>query len=271
MVAKDPKGTKNKPAKKPAKRKPKKVEQGAASKKATSAKASARSKTTKDNKPQGKAPNVDHKDLAQQINRARDMVLARFAQVTMSFMGVPRYAHQSIKDLQQLAMVPLMRERIAIATVAPANDDGAKPAGAGSLTNPLIGIALWANVSEEVDAKIRDQAAAEIFPVKLNAQDWTSDDIVWLLDVIAPSQKLSAQVLASFKQVLADKLPDRKSKDVKLHPIIKKMIGDDVLAKMGARDVGRQSNKPAVKTKIVNPKKKAMSGVKKAKTKKVVN
>lgn len=262
MVAKDPKGTKNKPAKKPAKKKPKKVEQGAASKKAA-AKASARSKTAKDNKPQGKTASVDPKDLAQQINRARDMVLARFAQVTMSFIGVPRYAHQSIKDLQQLAMVPLMRERIAIATVAPANDDGAKPAGAGSLTNPLIEIALWTNVSEEVDAKIRDQAAAGIFPVKLNAEDWTSGDIVWLLDVIAPSQKLSAQVLASFKQVLAEKLPDRKSKDVKLHPIIKKMIGDEVLAKMGAREVDRAKKNPAVNTKFVKPKKKAVSAAKK--------
>ena len=164
-----------------------------------------------------------------------------------------------------------MRERIAIATVAPANDDNDKPAGAGSLTNPLIGIALWANVSEEVDKKIREQAAAGTFPVKLNSGDWTSGDIVWLLDVIAPSQKLSAQVLASFKQVLAEKLPDRKSKDVKLHPIIKKMIGEEVLTKMGARDVNKAGLGPDVKTKIVKPKKKAASAAKKAETKRKVN
>ena len=249
------------------------------SKKVKSTKKSTGSKSAKPKSAKNKASSVDPNELAQQINRARDMVLARFAQVTMSFMGVPRYAHQSIKDLQQLAMVPLMRERIAIATVAPANDDNDKPAGAGSLTNPLIGIALWANVSEEVDKKIREQAAAGTFPVKLNSGDWTSGDIVWLLDVIAPSQKLSAQVLASFKQVLAEKLPDRKSKDVKLHPIIKKMIGDEVLTKMGARGVDRSSTaggtnapsaKPDVKTKIGKPKK-AASGAKKAKAKKVVN
>ena len=241
------------------------------SKKVKSTKKSTGSKSARPKSAKNKASSVDPNELAQQINRARDMVLARFAQVTMSFMGVPRYAHQSIKDLQQLAMVPLMRERIAIATVAPANDDNDKPAGAGSLTNPLIGIALWANVSEEVDAKIREQAAAEIFPVKLTAEEWTSGDIVWLLDVIAPSPKLSAQVLASFKQVLAEKLPDRKSKDVKLHPIIKKMIGDEVLVKMGAREVDRPSDKPAVKTKIVKPKKKPVSGAKKTQAKRKVN
>ena len=231
MVGKDTKGKTKKAAKKPLKRSGQDVKQGASSKKALPIKDSADSKAAKNT-----AASIDRKELAQQINRTRDMVLARFAQVTMSFMGVPRYAHQSIKDLQQLAMVPLMRERIAIATVAPANDDKGDIAGAGSLTNPLIGIALWANVSEEVDKKIRDQAAAGVFPVKLNADEWTSGDIVWLLDVIAPSQKLSAQVLASFKQILAEKLPGRTSKDVKLHPIIKKMIGDEMLMKMGARE-----------------------------------
>jgi len=251
---------KTKSVKKPSKKSKSKAGTDAKSKTATASKSSDNAKMSAEQRA----------DLAQQINRARDMVLARFAQVTLSFMGVPRYAHQSIKDLQQLAMVPLMRERIAIATVKPANGDIEKMAGVGSLTNPLIGIALWANVSEKVDAKIREQAAAGIFPVKLNAEDWTSGDIVWLLDVIAPSQKLSAQVLTSFKQVLSEKLPDRKSKDVKLHPIIKKMIGDEVLAKMGARSAGDPSGKPAFKTKIVKPKKKPVSGRKRTKAKKVV-
>ena len=221
-------------------------------------------------------------EMVSQIDRAnldkmRDMVLARFAQVTMSFMGVPRYSHQSIKELQALAMVPLMRERIAIATVAPKMDNDpasfdSKPAGAGSISNPLIGIALWANVSAEVDAKIRDQAAAGIFPVKLNPDDWISGDIVWLLDVIAPSQKLSAQVMAAFKQVLAAKLPDRTSGDVKLHPIIKKMIGEDVLKQMGARSVAGPSDlSPQVTTRTVTPKKKKTPAKRSSAAKKKVN
>ena len=71
--------------------------------------------------------------------------------------------------------------------------------------------------------------------------------------------------------MLAEKLPDRKSKDVKLHPIIKKTIGDEVLAKMGAREVNKTGSGPDVKTKIVKPKKKAVSGTNKVKAKKVVN
>ena len=266
MVKKDTKGKTKKAAKKPLKSSGKNAKLSASSKKAVPIKDPADTKIIKDS-----TASIDRKELTQQINRTRDMVLARFAQVTMSFMGVPRYAHQSIKDLQQLAMVPLMRERIAIATVAPSGDADAQVAGAGSLTNPLIGIALWANVSEQVDKKIRDQAAAGIFPVKLNADDWTSGDIVWLLDVIAPSQKLSAQVLASFKQVLAEKLPDRTSKDVKLHPIIKKMIGDEALMKMGAREVKAADSKPSVKTKIVKAENTAVSDKVKPNPKRTVN
>ena len=63
----------------------------------------------------------------------------------------------------------------------------------------------------------------------------------------------------------------RKSKDVKLHPIIKKMIGDDVLTKMGAKISDSSGLGPQVKTKIVKSKKKAVSDAKKVKAKKVVN
>ena len=61
------------------------------------------------------------------------------------------------------------------------------------------------------------------------------------------------------------------NRNVKLHPIIKKMIGDEVLAKMGARNVRDTSGKPAFKTKIVKPKRKSVTGEKKTKTKKVVH
>ena len=71
--------------------------------------------------------------------------------------------------------------------------------------------------------------------------------------------------------MLAEKLPDRKSKDVKLHPIIKKTIGDEVLAKMGAREMNKSGSGSDIKTKIVKPKKKAASAAKKAETKRKVN
>ena len=49
------------------------------------------------------------------------------------------------------------------------------------------------------------------------------------------------------------------------------MIGDEVLAKMGAKTSDPSGLGPQVKTKIVKSKKKAVSGVKKVKAKKVEN
>ena len=192
-----------------------------------------------------KKPEIDAEmkaQLTRDLNRARDSVLARFAQVTLAFMGVPRYAHQSIGDLSKLAMAPLMRERIAIATARPKAEGEA--ADAGSLSAPLLGIAIWANVSDEVDAKIREQVQAGIFPIKLSGDEWTSGDHIWLLDVIAPTREVAAQVLASFKSVLGAKMPEHKGAQVKLHPVVKSMIGDEILTKMGARGLSNPHTEP---------------------------
>jgi hemolysin-activating ACP:hemolysin acyltransferase len=112
----------------------------------------------------------------------------------MAMAALPRYRHQSLADLHHLVLEPLVRDRIAIAT--PKAPDGAE----GEI-GALAGIAVWASVSDEVDAKIREQIKAQAFPIRLKPEEWASGDTVWLLDVIAPSQKLATAVLANFRQV----------------------------------------------------------------------
>ena len=87
--------------------------------------------------------------------------------------------HQSLGDLTQMVLEPLIRDRIAIAR--PAKEEP------GMLTD-IAGFAIWASVSEEVDAKIREQIKAGSFPVRLKPEEWQSGSINWLLDVIAPDQ-----------------------------------------------------------------------------------
>lgn len=83
-------------------------------------------------------------------------------------------------------------------------------------------------MSEEVDAKIRDQIKGGVFPVRLKADDWQSGEINWLLDVIAPNKKTTANVIANFKQVV-------KNGDLRLHPIVTKLVDEETLKKMGAK------------------------------------
>jgi len=138
----------------------------------------------------------------------------------MAMMALPRYRHQTIADLQHLVLEPLIRDRIAIAY--PKESEKAK------LTD-ISGLAIWASVSEEVDAKIREQVKAGAFPIRLAAEDWASGEINWLLDVIAPGSKATASVIAHFRQVV-------KEGDLRMHPIVGRLVEKEVLEKMGARN-----------------------------------
>jgi hemolysin-activating ACP:hemolysin acyltransferase len=136
----------------------------------------------------------------------------------MAMMALPRYRHQTIADLQHMVLEPLIRDRIAIAY--PKDEERSE------LTD-LAGVAIWASVSEEADGKIRDQIKGGVFPVRLKADEWQSGDINWLLDVIAPNQKTTTNVIANFKQVVKDG-------DLRLHPIVTRLVDAETLEKMGA-------------------------------------
>ncbi len=91
----------------------------------------------------------------------------------------------------------------------------------------LAGVVIWASVSEEVDAKIREQIKAGVFPVRLAAGDWASGEINWLLDVIAPSTAMATSVLANMKQVV-------KGGDLRIHPVVTRLVEKGALEKLGA-------------------------------------
>ncbi|MCU9850296.1 toxin-activating lysine-acyltransferase [Defluviimonas sp. WL0024] len=86
---------------------------------------------------------------------------------------------------------------------------------------------MWASVSEEVDAKIRDQIKAGTFPVRLKPEDWQSGSINWLLDVIAPDRATTGRVIANFRQVV-------KEGELRMHPHIGGLVEPEMLEKMGA-------------------------------------
>ena len=157
-------------------------------------------------------------EVLKKIATVRAQVRENFGKIAMSMMALPRYRHQTIADLQHIVLEPLIRDRIAIAY--PAQTER-------SPVSDISGLAIWASVSDEVDAKIREQVKAGVFPIRLKPEEWTSGDNNWLLDVIAPDQKTTVSVLANFKQVV-------KTGDLRLHPIITRLVDKETLEKMGA-------------------------------------
>jgi cytolysin-activating lysine-acyltransferase len=156
-------------------------------------------------------------EVLEKIKGLRTQVRESFGQVVMAIMNLPRYRHQSLGDLTQMVLEPLVRDRIAIAQ--PAKDQP------GMLTD-IVGFAIWASVSEEVDAKIREQIKAGTFPIRLKPEDWQSGSVNWLLDVIAPDRKTAGRVIANFAQVV-------KTGELRLHPQIGGLVDKELLEKMG--------------------------------------
>ena len=119
-------------------------------------------------------------------------------------------------DLQPLVLEPLIRDRIAIAH--PKGTDRTALTG-------IAGFAIWASVSQEVDAKIREQIKTGTFPIRLKPEDWQSGEINWLLDVIAPDRKATGQVIANFRQVV-------KEGDLRIHPQVAGLVDAEMRGKM---------------------------------------
>lgn len=157
-------------------------------------------------------------EVIKKLTALRIQVRESFGKVVMALMALPRYRYQSIADLQHLVLDPLIRDRIAMAYEA--NEDQA---------NDVAGMAIWASVSEEVDQKIREQIKAGVWPLRLKPEDWVSGEINWLLDVIAPDQKTTTRVLANFKQVVKDG-------DLRLHPVVGRLIDRETLERLGAKE-----------------------------------
>src|SRR5690606_3983208 len=73
------------------------------------------------------------------------------------------YRDQTFEDLRALLLEPLVRDRVVLVR------DRAQRTGVIPPV-PSTGIAFWASVSDEVDARIRAQIAEGVFPIRLTAR-----------------------------------------------------------------------------------------------------
>jgi cytolysin-activating lysine-acyltransferase len=165
-------------------------------------------------------------DILKRVAAVRSHVRESFGKITMAMMMLPRYRSQTLADLQHLVLEPLIRDRVAIAY--PGKTEQSDMAD-------ISGVAIWASVSDAVDLSIREQIKAGVFPVRLKAEDWTSGEINWLLDIIAPDKKTTASVIANFKQLV-------KEGSLRLHPLITRLVDEETLKKMGAEKMASSAS-----------------------------
>ncbi len=161
---------------------------------------------------------VADEEVLRRVAQLRSAVRETFGSVAMSMMALPRYRHLPVGDLQNLILEPLIRDRISLAR---------KASDEGPLAD-IAGMAIWASVSDEVDTKIREQIAEGVFPIRLGAEEWTSGKINWLFDVLAPDQTSVASVISNFRQLA-------KEGELRLHPLVTRLVDKETLEKLGAR------------------------------------
>lgn len=183
------------------------------------------------------APKPIDPALLQKLLDSRQRLHATLSQVVLAMIATPRYKHCSIGELEHLVLDPLLRDRIAVAHATPKND-----LAPGLNDGQLVGVAIYGRVSSEVDAKIREQIKAGVFPIRLKPDDWNSGETVWLLDLIAANRQQATAVLANIRQVV-------KEGNLLIHPIVRNLVDAEWLKKVSgeapAEAAKTEAEKPA--------------------------
>lgn len=109
------------------------------------------------------------------------MVAAGFGEIVSVLMRSPHYKHYSLTDLEWLVVPPLLAQQFTLAEAR--TKEGGIPAP--------VGVALWARVSDEVDAKLTDNIDR---PVRLRPDEWTSGDTLWLIDAVGAPEAVKAMI-----------------------------------------------------------------------------
>jgi cytolysin-activating lysine-acyltransferase len=152
------------------------------------------------------------------LGEARQMIQLRMGQLFLAVARLPRYRDVRTRDLMADLLEPLQRGQIAFAE---------QGEGAGT----LVGMAIWARVSDTVSDAITAQIEAKTFPVQLSANDWTSGETIWLLDLIVPSRKAGTAVFTNFTKVIGER-------PFRLHPIVAASLDADIVAQINALAAG---------------------------------
>jgi cytolysin-activating lysine-acyltransferase len=123
------------------------------------------------------------------LGAARQLLQLRTGQLMLAAARLPRYRDCPLKSVMAALFEPLKCDRVAFAQIG---DD-------------LVGMAVWASVSDSVADKIARQVEAATFPLDLAANEWNSGERIWLVDLIVPNRAAGTAVFANFSKLIGDK------------------------------------------------------------------
>jgi hemolysin-activating ACP:hemolysin acyltransferase len=120
---------------------------------------------------------------------------ASVGDVVGAFLRSERHRRLTIADLEKAAIPAMLLGHFAVANTPVPNRPGE--------TAPLA-VMFWALVSPEVDARL---SQATSFPLQLAREEWTSGDILWIVDAAGPAQVLHRLIEEVTSRSLGGRVP----------------------------------------------------------------
>lgn len=135
--------------------------------------------------PAAAAEPVDMEKIKAGIERSRRTLVA-LGEVVSVLMKTPEYRNATLATVQSMVGPAIMSGQYLVLTA----HEKARGASAP------VALAMWANVSEEVDRKLSQPDGQSVV---LNAADWTSGKIAWLT-VLAGDQRTLPALMGRLQQ-----------------------------------------------------------------------
>lgn len=128
------------------------------------------------------APRPPSELSAEELNRRRTLskhISATFGEIVTMLMKQPASRTHPLADLEWMVVPALMANQFSVAEAQ---------SKAQGFTAP-VALILWARVSAEVDQRL---SAAPEQAIKLQPAEWTSGDILWLVEAIGEPRAVQA-------------------------------------------------------------------------------
>ena len=118
---------------------------------------------------------------------------AAFGEAVSILMRAPKHRTLPLSALSHHVLPAIVHNQFRIGRVRRPGNTQTAPAG----------IAMWAAVSEAVDARLRSGSQQ---PIKLTFEEWKSGPKLWLIDLIAPAS-IAADMLREIDQKIGNGRP----------------------------------------------------------------
>lgn len=141
------------------------------------------------------------------------MTAASFGEMVSLLMRSTHYKHYSLAELEWLLLPPLMHNQFLVVEARSKENGASVP----------VGLALWAQVSEDVNKRLSENLDR---PIKLRPDEWQSGEIYWLVDMMG-EDKMKQSMFQKIKSELPEKSALKfRAMDDKGQVIVKEIISE---------------------------------------------